>query len=749
MGGIGMNWGKRLAVLFAAFALLGLAACAPKDGELSQGELEQWEERLNTPEWSAFLTHLYSDVKYLNLSRVFATGAGLAQSSSDGTVTVGTGEMAALLEERTGQALEDLQDTLSDWTYLEDSDSYQGQARETEGEVSVTAGERRDGVVTLQTERQGEEPVFLTLSKDGKILSYTNDQYNAVEAMALDLLAQTVRRVESGGGTVEGAYVSYLKCSDRSEDGYYLWDVDYRIRTERGERLSAMTAEMVNGWFTARTDRGAPRFVVAETESGAYTLVATLYSGDTSGMTWQEYVDFVMEQGIENADLNSGWPELNEDMLTSLASGGRQWALSREGLITAYLWQQGDELETWETVSVREGSGQWMDQHSVVTAKTVSGDRSYTLLLSHRNVPYTIGEEDMELSVWQVTGSSIQGESLPAVTDSSDAAARLSEFEKKLPEGEAAYLAQGGGAYADYRWSVCVPAAWSRSGERWYPDGEDLTAYLEVRSHETDYSDGDFYTSFADSFSQVRSSYGWGGETAWARGESGRGQVTEALLCRAGEEVWEVMWTYPSGEDSTLLAAAAATFRCGETGVTELGQAPRGPLLAEDRGDIWMVLGNFRACALKEAVLADSQALLKPYRDAYYTYTFSQPAVEEIDWVGTYPGEEGSVELFRVQLAVKAEPPGPEVPLDPARPADDLPVDANGFWRPEEPVWLAVEQDGDGFLAAAAFHASAKPGEDDFREAMDQALKAVGAFDLQTMYLDPETGKISASRHQG
>ena len=117
--------------------------------------------------------------------------------------------------------------------------------------------------------------------------------------------------------------------------------------------------------------------------------------------------------------------------------------------------------------------------------------------------------------------------------------------------------------------------------------------------------------------------------------------------------------------------------------------------------------------------------------------------------MGTYPGEDGSVELFRVQLAVKAEPPGPEVPLDPARPADDLPVDANGFWRPEEPVWLAVEQDGDGFLAAAAFHASAKPGEDDFREAMDQALKAAGAFDLQTMYLDPETGKISASRHPG
>lgn len=751
MGGMGMKWGKQLAVLLAALVLMGLAACAPKDGPLTEKELAEWEERLNTPEWSAFLSHLYSDVRYLNLSRVFAAGAGLAQSAPDGTMTVAAEEMEALLQQRTGQTLDDLRDTLSDWTYLEDSDSYRGQAREPEAAVTVTAGERREGVVTLQTERQGEEPAFLTLSREEKILSYTNDQYNAVEAMALDLLAQTVRRVESGGGTVEGAYISYLKCTDQSEDGYYLWDVDYRIRTERGERLSAMEAETVNGWFTARTDRGAPRFVVEKTASGEYTLVATLYSGDTSGMTWQEYVDFVMEQGIDNADLNNGWPQLNEDMLTALASGGRQWALSREGVISAYLWQQGDEPAGWETVSVREGSGQWMDQHSVVSVETVSGNRSYTLLLSHRNVPYAAGEQETELSVWQVTGSSIQGESLPAAEmPDSDAAARLTAFEEKLPEGESAYLAQGGGTYADYRWSVCVPTAWSRSGERWYPDGEDLTAYLEVRDHDADYSDAAFYASFANSFSRVRSNYGWGGETAWARGESGRGQVTEALLCRSGEEVWEVMWTYPSGGDSSLLSAAAATFRCGDAGVTELGQAPRGPLLVEDRDDTWMVLGSFRACALGEVLLDDGAAVLKPYQDAYYTYTFSQPKAEEIEWVGTYPGKEGNVELFRIKLAVKAEPPGPEVPLDPARPADDLPVDDSGFWHPEEPVWLAVEHDGETFLAVTAFHASAKPGEDAFRKTMDQALEAAGGTsDGREMYLNPETGKISASRWQG
>ena len=746
-----MNWGKRLAALLAVLMVLGLAACTPKDGELTQNELEQWEERLNTPEWSGFLSHLYSDVKYLNLSRVFSAGAGLAQSASDGTVTIPAEEMEALLQQRTGQSLSDLQDTLSDWTYLEDSDSYRGQAREPEGPVTVTAGERQDGVVTLQVERQGEEPAFLTLSKEEQILSYTNDQYNAVEAMALDLLAQTVRRVESGGGTVEGAYVSLLRCSDQSEDGYYLWEVDYRIRTERGERLTAMEAEMVNGWFTARTDRGVPRFVVAENQ-GEYTLVATLYSGDTSGMTWQEYVDFVMEQGIENADLNNGWPVLSEDMLTALASGGRQWALSREGIIAAYLWQQGDELASWETVSVREGSGQWMDQHSVVSAETTTGNRSYTLLLSHRNLPYEMGDQSVELSVWQVTGSSIQGESLPAVTvtDNSSAVTRLTEFEETLPEGESAYLAQGGGTYADYRWSVCIPASWSRSGDRWYPDGENLTAYLEIRSHDGDYSDAAFYASFANSFRRVRSNYGWGGETAWARGESDRGQVTEALLCRTEEEIWEVMWTYPSGEDATLLAAAAATFRCGETDVTELGQAPRGPLLVEDREDTWMVLGSFRACALGEVLLRDSGALLKPYRDLYYTYTFSQPTAEKITWVGTYPGEKGNMELFQIQLAVKAEPPGPEVPLDPARPADELPLDSNGFWHPEEPVWLAVEHDGEDFLTVTAFHASANPGTDAFRETMEQALQSAPASGSgRDMYLNPETGKISTSRWRG
>ena len=139
--------------------------------------------------------------------------------------------------------------------------------------MTVTGGHRESGVVTLILERAGEDPVQLTLSAQEKILSYTSDQYNAVEAMALDLLAKAVRRVESGGGTVEGAYISHLSCADRSADGRYtLWDVDYRIRTERGERLSAMEAETVNGWFTARTDRGSPRFVVEPVRSPDATL---------------------------------------------------------------------------------------------------------------------------------------------------------------------------------------------------------------------------------------------------------------------------------------------------------------------------------------------------------------------------------------------------------------------------------------------------------------------------------------------
>ena len=732
----------------AVFLLLGLVACSPKDGPLSEKELAEWEERLNTPAWSAFLSHQYSDVKYLNLSRVFAAGAGLAEAAGDGTVTLSAGEMGELLEERTGLALSDLADTLSDWTYREGDDSYQGQSREPKGAVTVTAGQRESGVVTLWTERPGEEPAQLTLSPEGKIRSYTSDAYSAVEAMALDFLAQAVRRVEESGGRVEGAYVSHLSCADRSEDGVYtLWDVDYRIRTERGERLSAMEAETVNGWFTARTDRGSPRFVVAMGE-GSCTLVATLYSGDTSGMTWLEYVDFVMEQGIENADLNNGWPQLTEDMTAALAGGGRQWLLSREGVITAYLWQQGDQLAGWETVSLREGNGRWMDQHAVVSVTTEAGSRSYTLLLSHRTVPYKAGEETVELSLWQVTGSTVHGEPLPAAQpEDGGAAERLEAFQALLPQDTGCYLAWGGGTYADYQWSLCVPEGWSRSGDRWYPDGTDLTAYLEIRGHDTDYSDAAFYTSFADSFRQVRTNYGWGGETAWARGESALGQVTESLLCRTEEAVWEVMWTYPAGGDPAVLSAAAATFRSGETAVTGLGQAPVGPLLVADREDVWMVLGSFRACALGEVVIGDTYDLLAPYREAYYTYTFSQPKAEKMTWLGTFSGEQGKVELFRVDLAVKAEPPGPDVPLDPARPQDKLEVDSEGYWRPEDPAWLAVEHDGERFLAAAAFQAP-PPGETGFQEAMAQALEK-GALGGRAMYLNPETGEISAARWQG
>ena len=48
---------------------------------------------------------------------------------------------------------------------------------------------------------------------------------------------------------------------------------------------------------------------------------------------------------------------------------------------------------------------------------------------------------------------------------------------------------------------------------------------------------------------------------------------------------------------------------------------------------------------IAKVFIDNSNAILKPYREAYYTYSFSQPTAEKITWVGAYPGQEGRVEL--------------------------------------------------------------------------------------------------------
>ena len=91
---------RRMVVIFCGFmaAILAVtltlvltlaAACTfgisqsngPED--LTEEELAEWQEKLNSLEWNGFVTSMYTDVRYLFPETLFYNGAGISRSATE------------------------------------------------------------------------------------------------------------------------------------------------------------------------------------------------------------------------------------------------------------------------------------------------------------------------------------------------------------------------------------------------------------------------------------------------------------------------------------------------------------------------------------------------------------------------------------------------------------------------------------------------------------------------------------------
>ena len=74
--------GALAAAVLAGAAIAAARYFSQRTVSLSEDELSQWEERLNSPDWAGFLSHMYSDPRYINLNRVLLEGCGLVRSAT-------------------------------------------------------------------------------------------------------------------------------------------------------------------------------------------------------------------------------------------------------------------------------------------------------------------------------------------------------------------------------------------------------------------------------------------------------------------------------------------------------------------------------------------------------------------------------------------------------------------------------------------------------------------------------------------
>ena len=701
------------AVLLIAAAAMGASLLRSRSGPLSQEALAEWEQRLNSPEWRGLVSQLYSDRAYLSASRLLESGGPVREPTAeemaalralggepeDGSPCLAVSEDALddYLAEKTGQGLDAFRHTLSDWTYLPDSGAYCRAAAPAEegAPLTVTGGEQEGDTLVLFLRREGAPQALgdtvLTLA-GGRVQSHTNEQYNAVEAMALDLLSRQVRTLEDGGTAVQSAYLASLRCVDWREDGYFLWALDYRILPAAGGAAQAGAAVSRDGWLTADSGQGLPLFIVKRDADGRFVLMDTLSSGAMPVEDWNQYVDYALELGL-TVDFGRPWPEATASLLRSVASGGEQWATTLEGVLTGYLLSCGDTLEGWETLSSSVGpaAGGQTATYVVASAREDTGLRRYTLLC--RRSRYTDTQDVRPISLWQVVGVRTEGEA-PAAPRSA-AAGRSQTME--LTAGETAipcYLAQGGGSYGRYAWSLYLPQTWRQDGSRWYPSASQLSAFLEIRSHERGYTLQQFYDSFAR-YAGVETYLLWEGTAAWARGHSGRQQMTESLLFQGEDGVFEVMWTYPEGyEDRGLFAAAAETFLPG-------GAAGRLPFSQEEDGAPAAVLAE------REPAVPEELWLVLPGGGAWRAADLFAPYLQALSGEAAFTG--CSV------LAALSAGQGRELVLlfgqfpVPLEEGEAIPTGAyasdSGRWMKDVPLWLAVEHDGERILSLRALSA--------------------------------------------
>ena len=375
LGKGGRRWGAA-ALALTLLATLA-AACAfgiRQEGgsALSQEELAQWQERVESPEMDRYIHRMYTDVSLLpaeeTLDEIFPAPEGA---------------------EHLGY--EDVN-------------------------PRVLSGTKDGDTVTLEVEGHfaSRLPSGTLTLVDGEPVSFTTPLYTAAEAAAkecMDRAGEIIASYTDDPPVFEEKVITNLFCAETvtaGEKTYYVWNLYYGMRPDDISKVmfaGGMDGE--NGWVNQSSSMGDPVLILSVDGDGGIALEAETWTGTLSeeGLTWEEYVVCGVHLGMEPMyGILNGWPRIETDFLTSMRDGHETWAMDWQDVTRTYLSRQyGVEadggLASLRTFQADSGT-QSHDQAMVV--KAVCGASTAYLLLAH--VRYYVPAWDTDMTFWQVCG---------------------------------------------------------------------------------------------------------------------------------------------------------------------------------------------------------------------------------------------------------------------------------------------------------------------------------------------------------
>ena len=700
-----LGTGKRkrgVVALCTVLALTITAGCvvgftSQRTVELDAGELADWQEKLNGNEWNGFVTHMYGSLDTLSLFELFYDGAGISHEMTDADLAayvaytgyspnldmeaITTADLEAYLESHTGRTLADFTAGMGDWIYLEETDTYYRQHGDTNHtQVEVVSGTKTGDTVQLEvrpSEQMGTAAAWyyngtgtLTIT-DGKVVSFTNDLYTPVEAMALvglrDLVDSYQEDMPTSRSWMENLHV--YRTYEGEDGAYYEWRVYYHMVPESTEGLT----QGITDWLDSQ---GQMNYTAAYlVRKGAEDVVTQLQSemGVLVDITQYDYLDFSFDEYCRyhydyELDLGDGrqrgWPFTGNRLTVSIQNGGDTWTQTASEVAKGWLMSYGDDLERYEEVYMGIPETEFADQDVVLRVWTTEG-RELLLLLDHVIKDYGIGDWADTITYWEVVGCSLEsGQELPEERVGQDYRREDITLDRTL-EGETeqvpCFLYSAGGDYGLYTWSMYIPyEQWSCNYlvNRWCPNQDDMTTYIEVREHDAAYTAETFFDSYEQQFEEVWTNeavYGTGDPdtvtVAWALGyqSAGGGRYTESYLFTGQGHVFEVLWTYAAeaaeGWGARMRWAADTFAIIGDTQAYMTGELtqvkPGEVLVVEQAADenlipagTYLVLPDDSAYRLENYVTDGLATIISNIcRNGYAEGTIGTPEVRSIQRV--------------------------------------------------------------------------------------------------------------------
>jgi len=589
-----------LSVTIAAACLIGCQVAGNEEEPgtaLTESELAQWQGKLESTEYNGFVTHMYSEAKYIRLNDVLYTGAQIEHEPDEtevrayldavggeelytDLVAIYAEDLEEYLHQHIGLALDEFEAPL-EWVYVEAYDSYYLQRGDTNyAVVEVVSGMQTGDTVTLEIADKSGATMGGTLTiVDDKIVSYTNSVYSAAEAMALTEVQELYT-----DGVTERVWLQslYPGQSVAGESGTYQeWWVTLGMQYVEN-------APVVDPGIDGRVNYAGTILVRVETDG----TVTFLESGFAEGwdapntyrmldLSFEEYIRYHYEMEIALTARRQGWPTYNGQLIYAIHAGGKGWTQAPESVAEGWCLSMGDELAEYTMLDSWESSADMARMDLLVQVVTKQG-RTVRLLLSH------VLSDFHDVAYWEVLGHKlVSGSDLPehrVGEDTRPEFATLTRTLEGVEESVPVYLYTGGEVYGIGEWSMYIPYEnWSCNylTDRWCPNPDDMTTYIQVVRYGGHYSFEQFYDSYERQFDQVwtnEDQIKLGANVAHAVGyqETAGGRYCESNLYK-GDGCWyEVMWTYAAEAAEgwgARLSWTAATFGIiGDNTAYEMGE---------------------------------------------------------------------------------------------------------------------------------------------------------------------------------